>query len=193
MRYHGQSNKIIWIITNNKRWVYDPIQSVLKVMSCSLSVLFSAYFLLLSFFFLFHFFLLSFFLSLFCSFCSFLSFCPSFFISFFLFLSFLFICLCLRQLCSLALDVIIFVWVSYCWHFNSGTPQSGLTQTARNHTSQPPLTAVLVASNFSQIKGLFYLAFFHSLPVLWENKPDCFPLICWLLVAFPVSPTLSFL
>lgn len=173
------------------------------MMSCSLSFLFSVclffclflcffislFFLSLSFFSFFHSFLILFFFL-------FLSFCPSFFLSLFLsflFLSFLFTCLCLRQLCSLALDVIIFVWVSYCWHFNSGSPQSGLAQTARNHTSQPPLTAVLVASNFSQIKGLFYLAFFHSLPVLWENKPDCFPLICWLLVAFPVSPTLSFL
>lgn len=79
------------------------------------------------------------------------------------FLSFLSSSLRLRQLCSLTLDVIIFVLVSYCWHFNSGAPQSGLTQTARNHTSQPSLTAALVASNFSQIKGLFYLVFFFSL------------------------------
>lgn len=169
-----------------------------KVCSKWCHVLLVFYFLFAFFCFFLSFFLSLFFLSLHFSFFHsllilffflFLSSCPSFF----LFLSFLFICLCLRQLRSLALDVIIFVWVSYCWHFNSGTPQSGLTQTARNHTSQPPLTAVLVASNFSQIKGLFYLAFFHSLPVLWENKPDCFPLICWLPVAFPVSPTLSFL
>lgn len=75
----------------------------------------------------------------------------------------------LRQLCSLTLDVIIFVLVSYCWHFNSGAPQSGLTQTARNHTSQPFLTAALVASNFSQIKGLFYLVVFFTRALYCEK------------------------
>lgn len=98
---------------------------------------------------------------------------------------------CHRQLCSLTLDVIIFVLVSYCWHFNSGAPQSGLTQTARNHTSQPFLTAAPVASNFSQIKGLFYLDFFFFFP-LWPgpllNKPNCLSLIWWLLVTFSVFP-----
>lgn len=79
--------------------------------------------------------------------------------------------LCLRQLCSLTLDVIIFVLVSYCWHFNSGAPQSGLTQTARNHTSQPFRTAALVASNFSQIKGLFYLVVFFT-QALYREKTN---------------------
>lgn len=117
----------------------------------------------------------------------------SFFFPFFLlFFPRLFLCLCLRRLYSLSLDVIIFVLVSYCWHFNSGAPQSGLTQTARNRTSQPSLTTLLVASNFSQIKRLFYLGFFRSLLALWENKPDCFPLICRSPVAFPCIPHFLF-
>lgn len=113
------------------------------------------------------------------------------FLPFFL-LFFSSLCLCLRRLYSLSLDVIIFVLVSYCWHFNSGAPQSGLTQTARNRTSQPSLTALLVASNFSQIKRLFYLSFFRSLLALWENKPYCFSLICRSPVAFPCIPHFLF-
>lgn len=121
-----------------------------------------------------------------------LCFSHSFFSFFSSFFSSLFLCLCPRRLYSLSLDVIIFVLVSYCWHFNSGAPQSGLTQTARNLTSQPSLTALLVASNFSQIKRLFYLGFFRSLLALWENKPDCFPLICRSPVAFPCIPHFLF-
>lgn len=80
-----------------------------------------------------------------------------------------------QQLRSLTLQVIIFVFGSYCWHLNSGASQSGLTQTARNHTSQPSAAAARAASNFSQIKGLFYLVFFSLGPCTVRKQTRLLP------------------
>lgn len=80
----------------------------------------------------------------------FLSFFPPFI------LSCLYLRLCFRWLYSLSLDVIIFVLVSYCRHFNSGAPQSGLTQTARNHTSQPVLQRCLLPPISVKLKVYYF-------------------------------------